>query len=137
MIWRRVVRFASGLTLATFSWQASPQAPPNPSFRVSVNLVQVDAVVTDPKGHHVRDLEAADFQVFEDGKAQMITSFSFIEGQPNTPAVGLPISQTGNLRKEDVGNSIVLMFDDSGSLAEEDLVQVFPAVKKFINDQLA
>jgi VWFA-related protein len=81
-------------------------------------------------------LEAADFQVFEDGKAQKITSFSFIEGQPNTPAVGLPISQTGNLRKEDVGNSIVLMFDDSGSLAEEDLVQVFPAVKKFINDQL-
>jgi VWFA-related protein len=81
-------------------------------------------------------LEAADFQVFEDGKSQKITSFSFIEGGLKTPAAGLSISQTGRLRKEDVRSSIVLMFDDSGIHAEEDLVQVFPSVKKFITDQL-
>src|SRR5262249_54201436 len=50
----------------------------------------------------------------------------------NTAAV-LP---QGTPRKEDVGHSIVLMFDDSGSHAEEDLVPVFPAVKRFVSDQL-
>jgi VWFA-related protein len=47
-----------------------------PYFRVSANLVQVDAVVTDSKGSHVRNLEAADFQIFEDGKPQKITLFA-------------------------------------------------------------
>ena len=44
--------------LAAFALQlsAQTQAPGDPSFHVSVNLVQVDAVVTDSKGHPVREL---------------------------------------------------------------------------------
>jgi VWFA-related protein len=136
MIWHRIFRFVTGSILAILCWQAYSQAPSQPSVRVSVDLVQVDAVVTDSKGNHVRNLEAADFQVFEDGKPQKITSFSLIEAEPKPATAGKPISRHDNLRKEEVGSSIVLMFDDSGSHAEQDLLLVFPAVKKFITDKL-
>jgi hypothetical protein len=49
-----------------------------PTFRVSVDLVQVDAVVTDAKGHHVSDLNAEDFRILEDGKPQKITHFAYV-----------------------------------------------------------
>ena len=47
---------------------AQPSQPPI-TFRVDVNYVEVDAVVTDARGNLVTDLTRADFQVFEDGVA--------------------------------------------------------------------
>jgi hypothetical protein len=51
-----------------------------PVIRVTVDLVQVDAVVTDPKGRHVTGLKPEDFQILEDGKPQKITHFSYVPG---------------------------------------------------------
>jgi L-alanine-DL-glutamate epimerase-like enolase superfamily enzyme len=81
MNWRCAFRYASGWALTILCLPAYPQVPSDPSFRISVNLVQVDAVVTDSKGNHVRNLEGADFRVFEDGKPRKITSFSFVESE--------------------------------------------------------
>jgi hypothetical protein len=36
--------------------------------RISVTLVQVDAVVTDGKGRQVTDLKPEDFEILEDGR---------------------------------------------------------------------
>src|SRR5438477_6010068 len=47
-------------------------------IRINVNLVQVDAVVTDSKGRPVTDLTKDDFEVFQDKRPQTITAFSFI-----------------------------------------------------------
>ena len=44
-------------------------------IRTETRLVMVDAVVRDKAGRMVRDLEAKDFQVWEDGKEQTISSF--------------------------------------------------------------
>src|SRR4029434_8849404 len=64
--------------LATQS--SAQQGPPPPGvIRINVNLVQVDAVVTDNKGQAVTDLKAEDFEVLQDGKAQAITNFTFID----------------------------------------------------------
>ena len=52
--------------------------PPPPTFRVEVNYVEVDAVVTDAQGNPVTDLTANDFEVREDGRPQTITAFSTI-----------------------------------------------------------
>src|SRR2546422_6977011 len=41
--------------------------------RLSVDLVQVDAVVTDAKGRPVTDLRAADFEILQDGRVQAVT----------------------------------------------------------------
>jgi hypothetical protein len=45
-------------------------------IRTETRLVLVDAVVRDKAGRNVRDLEARDFQVWEDGKEQTISSFN-------------------------------------------------------------
>src|SRR5438128_11167172 len=61
------------------------ESPDMPLLRVTVNLVQVDAVVTDSKGKQVTNLTAGDFQIFQDGKSQKITHFSYISTAAPTP----------------------------------------------------
>lgn len=46
------------------------------AIRVDVQQVLVPVVVTDKKGHYASGLQAADFQIFEDGVRQEIASFS-------------------------------------------------------------
>jgi len=63
---------------------APSQPPPQqqaqqPTFRVRVDYVEVDVVVTDRQGNLVRDLKKEDFQVLEDGKNQAINTFTFVD----------------------------------------------------------
>ena len=51
---------------------------PPVTFKVEINLVEVDAFVTDEQGNPVPGLTAADFEVLEDGKPQKISSFSLV-----------------------------------------------------------
>src|SRR4029434_24581 len=57
---------------------APPQGPQTPTFRVQVDYVEVDVLVTDQQGRFVRDLKKEDFQVFEDGKPQSVSTFSLV-----------------------------------------------------------
>ena len=59
---------------------AGPAAEPQtPTFRLQVEVVEVDARVTDAKGNFVRDLTKDDFQIFEDGKPQTVATFSLVD----------------------------------------------------------
>jgi VWFA-related protein len=49
------------------------------TFKVEVNYVEIDAVVTDAQGKFVTDLAKEDFQVTEGGAAQSITAFSRVD----------------------------------------------------------
>ena len=55
------------------------QTQQQPTFKVSVNVVDVDVTVKDQQGNFVTGLTADDFEVFEDGKPQTIQTFSYIE----------------------------------------------------------
>ena len=46
--------------------------------KISTNLVQVDAVVTDSKGQRVTDLRTDDVEILEDGKGQKISNFTYV-----------------------------------------------------------
>jgi len=113
---------------------------PRATFRVNVDLVQIDAVVTDAKGHPARNLEAADFQVLEDGRPQTITSFSYVEVTKGTPGAVPSAADTRTsprkLASEDVRRVVVLMFDDAGTDSYQ-LVQAIDAGRKFVDTQLA
>lgn len=61
----------------------SPQ--PAPTFRSEINFVQIPVRVLDARGEFVSGLTQSDFQIFEDGQAQAITSFSAVE-IPSIPA---------------------------------------------------
>jgi VWFA-related protein len=57
--------------------QASGSQLPESVFRVKVNLVVIDAQVLNKKSHHpVPGLQPEDFELFENGISQRITSFS-------------------------------------------------------------
>src|SRR5438477_12716283 len=75
--------FSAGVALTAGQQPpAQPQPPPQqqqPTFRVRVDYVEVDVVVTDRQGNLVRDLKTEDFQVLEDGKNQAINTFTFVD----------------------------------------------------------
>ena len=54
------------------------QAQPPLTFRVEANFVEVDAFVSDASGKPITDLRQSDFQLLEDGQAQMVSAFSFV-----------------------------------------------------------
>jgi Ca-activated chloride channel homolog len=54
-----------------------PQGPPErPSFRAGIELVSLNVTVLDQTQHYVTNLDAKDFQVFEDGVQQDVTFFN-------------------------------------------------------------
>jgi VWFA-related protein len=64
------------------------QTPTNPDqdidkLSVGTNEVMLDAVVKDKKGHAVKDLSAADFEITEDGVPQEVRSFRLVSREPN------------------------------------------------------
>ncbi|HSK78705.1 MAG TPA: VWA domain-containing protein [Thermoanaerobaculia bacterium] len=64
---------------------------------VEVNVVNIDAYVTDKAGKPVAGLGKADFEVFEDGKRVEITNFEVVDRSPGAPATdspGAPAPQT-------------------------------------------
>ncbi len=116
--------------------RASSQAPaavsqPQPVFRVGVDAVRIDAVVTDKDGRVVTDLTAKDFELRQDGKVQNITLARFVpvqtsaeqparppqpakKGEPAPP----PPPPVAKLSKEQVQRSIALVVDDLSLSAE-------------------
>ncbi len=80
----RVIRPAVLVLLAlagTAVLRGQQQAPPPqqpPTFRTRVDAVSVDVIATDKQGKPVTDLTAADFEVKENGKVQVIDSFKRI-----------------------------------------------------------
>jgi VWFA-related protein len=82
------------ILVAPTSHQQQPQAPAN-SIRMTVGLVVLHATTENKKGVSVSGLDKNDFQVFEDGVAQRIETFSH-EDIPVT--VGLVVDGSGSMR---------------------------------------
>jgi VWFA-related protein len=114
---------------------ALAQAPDAP-FRVTVNLVQVDAVVTDANGKHVTDLKAGDFEVLQDGRPQRITHCTYIATTPSAPVRRLdgPLPPA-RVRREQVLRTIAVVVDDLG-LQFENVEPIRRALGKFIDEQI-
>jgi VWFA-related protein len=70
--------FAGTALVAGQNPPPAPQ-PQQPTFKLRVDYVEVDVVVTDRQGNLVRDLKKEDFQVLEDGKAQAVTNFTLVD----------------------------------------------------------
>ncbi len=112
-----------GLTAAVLAQGQSGQAPPpgreQPAvtFKLEVNYVEVDAIVTDAQGNLVRNLTKDDFQVLEDGKPQPISVFSLVDipieraERPLYKATPIEADVKSNATQFD-GRVYVLVLDD-------------------------
>lgn len=77
---------SSVVLVAALSAQAPAPAkpaqapPPNPTFRVQVDLVTNDVVIRDEKGNFISDLKPEEFRVYEDGVLQDLASMTVVTG---------------------------------------------------------
>jgi VWFA-related protein len=129
--------------VAAFAQTPQPTAP-DTVIRINVNLVQVDAVVTDSGGKAVTDLKPEDFEVLQDGKRQQITNFSYISTHdPGTarpkpaPAArkGAPPVPPARIKPQDVRRTVALVVDDLG-LSFESIGRVRGSLKKFVDNEM-
>jgi VWFA-related protein len=112
--------------------------------KITTNLVQVDAIVTDRRGKHVTDLRPEEVEIFADGKAQAISDFSYIKvgrpagavaattTKPNTPAT-IPVPSRP-LRREEVQRTIAIVVDDL-RMSFDSIRFTKQALKKFLDEQ--
>src|SRR3954464_7117643 len=117
---------------AGLSAQTPGQAPaaPNsattqekPTFKVQVDLVTSDIIVRDDKGNFVPDLKKEEFEIYEDGVKQDISSMTVVTGgrvtnvlapPPPPPPEGIILPPTRP--KNDVSGRIFLFFVDDQHL---------------------
>ena len=105
------------LFLGTVPEAQQPPAPIRPDdqpiFRLSVSLVQLDAVVTDKKGEHVTTLGRDDFEVYQNGRPQPIVAVSYVESDDGwVDTSGLPPLPVEALKPEDARRVIAVVVDD-------------------------
>jgi VWFA-related protein len=146
----RLTALFPALALA-FAQNLAPQSGPaaasaNTVLRIDVNLVQVDAVVTDSRGRRVTDLQPAAFEILQDGKPQAIANFSYVSTKPEgggtvhrvaqvKPVKGEAPPPAPVLRPTEVRRTLALVVDDLG-LAGETVPRVRDAIRKFIDEQM-
>jgi VWFA-related protein len=112
--------------------------------KITTNLVQVDAVVT-KDGKPVTNLTADDFEIYEDGKKQTITSFAFISNVPNVASTTAPPASRDKKKIElppgapvnpnEPHRTVAFVVDDLG-ISAESMAQVRRQLKKFITEEL-
>ena len=76
---------------------AQQEPPPGTKFTVQANEVILPVTVTDDKGRFVSNLEAKDFQIFDEGKQQRLTYFSHDAKQPIVVGFLVDLSNSSRL----------------------------------------
>lgn len=126
----------------TTQQQNLPPSETQDVVRITANLVQVDVVVT-KDGKPVTDLNAEDFEIFQDGRPQTITNFSYVSNVPeNAPAKAAsarssdknaPPVKPAIIRPQDPRRTIAIVVDDLG-MSFESLVRAKNQIRKFIDE---
>ena len=130
---------------------AARQAPSEPPrFRVAVDVVSIDAVVTDRNGEVVRDLTAADFEVFQNGKRQKVMFAQLVpvitvaapaagaigsSAVPTPAATDAPRAPAPPITREQVRRTFVLVVDDLG-LSVQGMNNTRRALRGFVDTAL-
>ena len=59
-------------------------------FRINARLVDVNVVALDKKGHPIADLKPEDFEIYDNGVKQNVSSFNRADAEPSAPAPATP-----------------------------------------------
>src|SRR3954470_14522509 len=118
-----LVALTAGLSAQTPGQAPAPSNPAatqeRPTFKVQVDLVTSDIIVRDDKGNFVPDLKKEEFEIYEDGVKQDISSMTVVTGgrvtnvlapPPPPPPEGIILPPTRP--KNDVSGRIFLFFVD-------------------------
>ena len=121
-----------------FAQQVPPPQQPSPTFgeRVDVNLVQLDAVVTDNRGNQMLGLTKDDFIVRENGQQQTIDTVDYFT---NRRLIDAPESAAA-FKVERVHDEryLIIFFDKTSADVglPSELIRARSDVARFVNDHL-
>jgi VWFA-related protein len=135
------------ITFSTFAPVFAQQTPKadDDVVRISTKLVQLDAVVTDKNGNPATNLTAADFEVFQDGKPQQITSLSYINTElpeksvatVKKPDKNAPLAPPASVRPENAGRILTFVVDDGNCRSSRiGMTASREALEKFVSQQM-
>ena len=121
---------------------ASPTPADEDVVKITTSLIQVDVTVTDSKGRIITDLKPEEMEIYENGKKQKISNFSFVSnvrersesttGTGQKPGQSIPVPAP---KAEQVRRTIALVVDDL-TLSFESTYYVRRALKKFVDEQM-
>lgn len=131
----------------------TPKPAPTPTpqadtdvVKISTNLIQVDVTVTDSNGRIVTDLKPEEVEIYENGKKQTVTNFSFVSS--NKPVTGQPTGPTKTVDKipvpqpqaivplqSSIRRTMAIVIDDL-SMSWESVAFTKEALKKFVAEQI-
>ena len=138
-------------TLLPVMGQQKPADDKDDVVKIRTNLVQVDAVVT-KDGKPVTNLTADDFEIYEDGRKQTITSFAYISNVPsstrNTTVASAPLKDSATdktgvtppppaepVQRDAARRTIAIVVDDLG-ISAETMGQIKTRLHKFLAEEL-
>jgi VWFA-related protein len=125
--------------------------PVSPVLRSSSDFVRIDVEVTDKSGKPIKGLAADKFTVWDDGKPQKISSFSYFDiesietAAPDANAKPIVVSvdnegpdtPSSEKASEALQNRrLLVLFFDLTSMQTDDLVRAHDAADKFVASQM-
>jgi VWFA-related protein len=146
-VFRRVL--ALGITFFAMALAAGAQVGSAPNlgsndqplvFKSKVNLIMVPVVVRDKKGNAIATLQQKDFQLFDNGKPQVISSFSVetraAKAIPLIPRVGRTKAVQPAERSAVAPDRFIGFYIDDVHLAFGDLSQARAKLQELISTRL-
>jgi VWFA-related protein len=87
-----------------------------PVIRIATDVVQIDAVVTDKSGRQVTDLRPEDFEVFQDGRKQIVSHVQYVATGPGPGpgAVAVAAATSSAVPDDTEPRTLVFVVDDLG-----------------------
>jgi VWFA-related protein len=125
----------------------APAKQPEHKITVPVDLVQIDATVTDKNGKPVKGLTRENFELFEEGKPQKLDALDYfdvekIETAEKDGAEPVVIdletaSDPESLRPIVKDRRLIVLFFDLTSMQPDDLLRSTDAAKKYLKEQMS
>ena len=141
------------LSLLQFTWAQTPpikqpsqeKSEDESVVKISTNLVQIDVTVTDQNSQQVTDLKPEEFEIFEDGRRQQITAFTYVGVSANqrpTDVVRAANSSRDNpappplkTHAEQVRRTLAVLVDDE-CMSFTSTFAIRDDLKKFLDNRL-
>jgi len=124
--------------------QKPTQEPQEEVLRITTNLVQTDAVITDKSDQLIKDLKLEDFELYDNGKKQEIKFLEFVgvnsdkrvegEAPPPPKNVNIDVPSAG-VSAADLKRVVAFVVDDL-TIPNEDLGRVRDLLRNFVNNQM-
>lgn len=142
---RKAIAVLALLSLALTAYPQKKEQKPveDKPIRISTQLVQWDVVVTDRNGQVVEGLTRDDFELYEEGKKQLVSFFEFVDAikgrrqeDRKISDATRPAQKEEGISEADVKRIIAFVVDDL-TIRLEDLVNVREMLTRFVNEQMS